>query len=85
MVALKGRKPEVKKSRPFIFKVWGYMFATWFICWNFAKFVVNYYNPGAWPNVGAIRIGFDFWEILSGIGLGSLIIPAVLEIFRKRK
>jgi len=55
-----------------------------FATWMFARFVVNYYNPGAWPNVGVIRICIDFWKEISAAGLGISLLTTLIELFRKR-
>ena len=83
-MTLKGRRPEVRKSKHFIFKVWGYMFFTAVVTWSFSRYIVNYYNPDAYPNVSMVKIVIDFWKELGAAGIIGLLTPAILEIFRRR-
>lgn len=83
-MTVRGRKAEVKKSLPYIVKSHTYMVFVVMITWAFARYVVNYYNPGAWPNVGVIRMAFDFWKEIAALGFGISALTTIFELFRKR-
>jgi len=79
------RKPVVKKSLPYIIKSHTYMVIVIIGTWIFARYVVNYYNPGAFPNVGLLRIMLDFWKEIAALGFGMSAFTTLVELFRKRQ